>query len=470
NYFKVISSQNDWMLVGGRNVIHNVSLNDLELLDSINWPSDKSDINVCIHKQKTKEECQNYIRVIVPKTPGELFVCGTNAYRPRCRTYIKQENGKFEFEGKEEQGIAKCPFDPKQNSTSVYSNGVLYSATVADFSNRDPLIIHAEKNKYVRTEQYDSKWLNEPNFVSSFDKDDKVFFFFRETAVENINCGKATFSRVARVCKQDVGGDVVLQNIFTSYFKARLNCSIPGNFPFHFNEIQSTTELGQGNYRPVSDSGDRNNMVYGVFTTNENSIPGSAICAYSHADILDAFRGKFKGQESALHNWLAVPRDKIPTPHPERCTNDSKKIPDMTLDFVKTHPLMDTAIPARGGAPVLVHTSFTSRFTQIAVDWQVFSGKGRYYDVMFVGTDDGKVIKAINKGETSKIETVVIEEIQVFADKSPVVNLKLYKGNHISEKLVVISEKEIISIPLHRCHEKKNCHDCVALQDPYCSW
>lgn len=31
---------------------------------------------------------------------------------------------------------------------------------------------------------------SEPNFVSSFEKDDKVYFFFRETAVENINCGK----------------------------------------------------------------------------------------------------------------------------------------------------------------------------------------------------------------------------------------------------------------------------------------
>ena len=28
-----------------------------------------------------------------------------------------------------------------------------------------------------------------------------IYFFFRETAVENINCGKVRFSRVARICK-----------------------------------------------------------------------------------------------------------------------------------------------------------------------------------------------------------------------------------------------------------------------------
>ena len=35
---------------------------------------------------------------------------------------------------------------------------------------------------------------------------DHVYFFFREGAVEHINCGKAVFSRVARVCKNDAGG------------------------------------------------------------------------------------------------------------------------------------------------------------------------------------------------------------------------------------------------------------------------
>lgn len=32
-----------------------------------------------------------------------------------------------------------------------------------------------------------------PNFVSSFTQGDFVYFFFRETAVEYINCGKVSF-------------------------------------------------------------------------------------------------------------------------------------------------------------------------------------------------------------------------------------------------------------------------------------
>lgn len=63
-------------------------------------------------------------------------------------------------------------------------------------------------------------------------------FFFRETAVEYINCGKNVYSRVARVCKKDTGGKNILTQNWATYLKARLNCSIPGEFPFYFNEIR----------------------------------------------------------------------------------------------------------------------------------------------------------------------------------------------------------------------------------------
>ena len=67
-----------------------------------------------------------------------------------------------------------------------FSDGELYAGTVADFSATDALII----KKRLRTEQYDLKHLNEPHFVSSLEDDKHVYFFFRESAVEFMNCGK----------------------------------------------------------------------------------------------------------------------------------------------------------------------------------------------------------------------------------------------------------------------------------------
>lgn len=68
--------------------------------------------------------------------------------------------------------------------------------------------------------------------------EDYIFFFFRETAVEYMNCGKKVYSRVARVCKHDKGGPHQFGDRWTSFLKSRLNCSVPGEYPFYFDEIR----------------------------------------------------------------------------------------------------------------------------------------------------------------------------------------------------------------------------------------
>ena len=77
----------------------------------------------------------------------------------------------------------------------------LFSATTADKQARDALIFGStvaspstdpdtDALPTLRTQQYDSQWLNQPNHVKSFEHEDKVYFLFSEIAVEYINCGK----------------------------------------------------------------------------------------------------------------------------------------------------------------------------------------------------------------------------------------------------------------------------------------
>eukprot|EP00061_Rhincodon_typus_P009187 g32475.t1 len=94
-----------------------------------------------------------------------------------------------------------------------------------------------------------------PNFISAYDIGLFIYFFFRENAVEH-DCGKTVYSRVGRVCKSDVGGRFLLEDTWTTFMKARLNCSRSGEIPFYYNELQSTF------YLPEQD------LIYGVFTTN----------------------------------------------------------------------------------------------------------------------------------------------------------------------------------------------------------
>lgn len=63
------------------------------------------------------------------------------------------------------------------------------------------------------------------------------------------------------------------------------------NFPFFslLGAVESTSEIVEGTYGHRSER-----LIYGVFTTPENSIFGSAICAFRMQDILDSFNGPFR--------------------------------------------------------------------------------------------------------------------------------------------------------------------------------
>lgn len=235
--------------------------------------------------------------------------------------------------------------------------------------------------------------VSEPNFVGSYDIGSHVFFFFRETAVEYINCGKSVYSRVARVCKRDTGGKNILSQNWSTYLKARLNCSIPGEFPFYFNEIRKSNRIKifksrffnnrifisilfffflisqylisllrisaferQMSVRPFSESiykvpGDDTHF-YGTFTTSTNGLMGSAICSFHIDAIQEAFRGKFKEQATSSSAWLPVLSNKVPEPRPGQCVNDTETFPDTVLNFIRSHPLMDSAISHENEKPV----------------------------------------------------------------------------------------------------------------------
>lgn len=257
-------------------------------------------------------------------------------------------------------GLGKCPLGLNDNATAVWvEHGNpedlvgLYSGTPVDLTNSDRIIFRSDlydnatnqkKFSYVRTIKQNPNWLDKANFVGSFDIGDYVYFFFREAAVEAINVGKFVYSRVARVCKKDTGGASILKDKWATYVKARLNCSIPGEYPFYFNEIQSVYKM------PDDDS-----IFFAIFTTQTNSdggISGSAVCSYTLKSINDTFDGKFKGHVSWSSNWLPVHSYKVPTPRPGTCVNDTQSLPDKWLKFAREHPLMDSAVRHKGGRPI----------------------------------------------------------------------------------------------------------------------
>lgn len=233
---------------------------------------------------------------------------------------------------------------------------------------------------------------------------------------------------------------------------------------------EATTEIINGIYGSGSS---RNDIVYAVFTTPQNAIGGSAVCAFAMRDILDAFDGPFKGQKSMNSNWLALSKEKVPQPQPGSCVEDSRTLSDSAINFIKSHPLMDKAIPSFLARPILLRVSLQYRFSAIAIHPQVQSMNGNKYDVMYVGTDDGRVIKAVNVAsnegvfdasmdEYSKnpVRTAVISEVQVLPPGVPI------KQMHVAlttEKLIVASGDMIKAVTLSHCSNIQSCRYVIQL-------
>ncbi|XP_015232621.1 PREDICTED: semaphorin-6A isoform X1 [Cyprinodon variegatus] len=438
------------------------------------WKSRQADVDTCRMKGKHKDECHNFIKVLLQQNEDTLFVCGTNAFNPSCRTY-KMDS--LEALGEEISGMARCPYDAKHANVALFADGKLYSATVTDFLAIDAVIYRSlGDSPTLRTVKHDSKWLKEPYFVQAVNYGDFIYFFFREIAMEYNTMGKVVFPRVARVCKNDRGGSPrVLEKQWTSFLKSRLNCSIPGDSHFYFNILQAVTDVIHINGRDV---------VMATFSTPYNSIPGSAVCAYDMAEVAHAFTGRFKEQKSPDSTWTPFPEERVPRPRPGSCAGTpsmerykvSNEFPDDTLNFIKMHPLMDEAVPSIAHRPWFLKTMVRYRLTRIVVDNE--AGPNRNHTVVFLGSEKGIILKFLakmNKGFLN--DSLFLEELNVYnPDKCSIdgVEDKRIIGMQIDSKssaLWVAFTSCVVKVPLSRCERHGRCKkSCIASRDPYCGW
>ncbi|XP_051574145.1 semaphorin-6D-like isoform X4 [Myxocyprinus asiaticus] len=432
------------------------------------------DVEKCTVRGKNSDECYNYIKVLVPRNDETLFACGTNAFNPTCRNY---KMSSLVQDGEEVVGQARCPFESRQSNVGLFAGGDFYSATMTDFLASDAVIYRSlgESSPVLRTVKYDSKWLREPHFLHAIEYGNYIYFFLSEIAVEYTTLGKVVFSRVARVCKNDNGGSPrVLERYWTSFLKARLNCSVPGDSFFYFDVLQSLTNVMQINHRPA---------VLGVFTTQANSITGSAVCAFFMDDIEKVFNGKFKEQRNSESAWTPVPDEMVPKPRPGSCAGDgpaagyksSTNFPDETLTFIKSYPLMDEAVPSVNKRPCFTRTTSRFKLTQIAVD--TAAGPFKNYTVLFLGSENGRVLKILASTQiNSSYSTQVLEDIDVYnpnkcnvrGEDRRILGLELDKDHHA---LFVAFSSCVIRIPLSRCSDYGVCKkSCLSSRDPYCIW
>ncbi|OBS60697.1 hypothetical protein A6R68_08163 [Neotoma lepida] len=396
-----------------------------------------------------ERDCQNYIKILLPLNSSHLLTCGTAAFSPLCAyiniasfTLARDEAGNVLLE----DGKGRCPFDPNFKSTALVVDGELYTGTVSSFQGNDPAISRSQSSRPTKTES-SLNWLQDPAFVASAyipeslgspnGDDDKIYFFFSETGQEFEFFENTIVSRVARVCKGDEGGERVLQQRWTSFLKAQLLCSRPDDgFPFNVLQDVFTLSPNPQDWHQT--------LFYGVFTSqwHRGTTEGSAICVFTMNEVQKAFDGLYK---KCITNSAR-----------ERKISSSLQLPDRVLNFLKDHFLMDGQVRSR-----LLLLQPQARYQRVAVH-QV-PGLHSTYDVLFLGTGDGRLHKAVTLG--SRVH--IIEELQVFPQGQPVQNLLLDSHGGL---LYASSHSGVVQVPVANCSLYPSCGDCLLARDPYCAW
>uniref|UniRef100_A0A8C4I6K9 Sema domain, transmembrane domain (TM), and cytoplasmic domain, (semaphorin) 6Ba n=1 Tax=Dicentrarchus labrax TaxID=13489 RepID=A0A8C4I6K9_DICLA len=404
---------------------------------------------------------------------GGLFVCGTNAFNPLCANYTRDT---LEMVGEPVSGMARCPYDPRHANVALFADGSLFTGTVTDFLAIDAVIYRSlGDSPALRTVKHDSKWFREPYFVSSMEWGPHIYFFFREMAMEFHHLEKVMVSRVARVCKADLGGSQrVLEKQWTTFLKARLNCSVPGDSHFYFNLLHATSGIIHMQGRDV---------ILGLFSTPPNSIPGSAVCVFDMQQLAHVFEGRFKEQKSPESIWTPVPDEAVPKPRPGGCAvqgsrfSSSTTLPDEVLNFVKTHPLMDETVPLLGHRPWVVKTMGRYQLTAMVVDTEAGPHKNR--TVLFLGSTRGTILKflMVQSGDSVSHSSVFLEEVEGFnpekcGEDSPQARQLLSLSlDRMSHTLLLAFPSCLVRVPTSRCHLHSRCmKSCLASRDPYCGW
>ncbi|XP_016123902.1 semaphorin-4G-like [Sinocyclocheilus grahami] len=471
NYSLLLLEEEAGLLyVGARGALYALQASDISnsSLQTIDWEASDDQKQQCLNKGKdNKTECYNHIRFLQRFNSTHLYTCGTHAFSPLC-AYI--DGREFKISSAFEEGREKCPYDPNKGYTGLLIDQQMYTASQYEFRSF-PDIRRNSPNPTLRTEEAPTQWLQEADFVgsalvrksasSSVGDDDKIYYFFTEKSQElSPYFSHSRVARVARVCKSDRGGLLTLQKKWTSFLKARLVCSLP-DYEFHFNVLRSVFFL--------EGSGPQDSVFYGIFGLEWKNVKASAICQYSISDIQWAFEGPYmESKEDSSSKWTQY-TGKVPEPRPGSCVTDqlrekginsSTNLPDDVLHFVRRHPLMYRQILPQKQRPLLFRRNVD--YTKIAVH-RVTGLDDRIYHVLFIGTDEGWMQRAVKVDG----QLHIIEELQLFEEPQPVESII------ISEKQMSVyvgSPTSVVQLPLSTCSRYSSCFDCVMARDPFCAW
>ncbi|KAG5271330.1 hypothetical protein AALO_G00178530 [Alosa alosa] len=450
----LLSDDGATLYVGARDAVLTLNAHQsgvLTLKKKLEWTPPTKDVANCQRRLGSKDtlNCHNYIPVLGLLNATHLYVCGTHAFQPHD-TIIDIEM----LTHLRKPAVAKghCPFTPVERNAAISVDGEMYVATISDFMRKTPSVSRfLSRNGRVDVSLDNPvKVLQEPTFISSsaIPGDKKVYFFFTEIGNEyNFMSNKLTVSRVAQVCKDDVGGEYTLQKRWTTFAKAQLVCQRENELPFNIlHDIVPLPAL----------EGDSSDGItfYGIFRSQWSLTSGvSAVCAFKLQDIKAAFAGNYRKWSSDRY-----------TPQTEKKVQFGKcglaKNNTQNLELVKDSFLTEKNVQTMDNRMVLLSPDQT--YSRVVCQ-QTRAANGQAYTVLFLLSESGYLHKVV----LLKSGPHIIEEIQVFRSPQTVKNIIL----SASTGMVFVGSPEGISqVPVSNCSFHQTCAECVLARDPFCGW
>ena len=193
----------------------------------------------------------------------------------------------------------------------------------------------------------------------------------------------------------------------------------------------------------------------------------NAVCAFKMSAIDRVFNhGSFKSQRSVNSYSQQKAQNLRGAERPGKCPKDSRSVGDVS--FMLKNPLITDLVNAVD-QPLLVEGPSKPDLTKVVAIGGVKSvERNQTYDVIYVGRNDGKVVKLIKTSNAYNLDSVLIESISVF--DNPPTGIQALWPLLESNELVVVGSDRVAKIPLYHCDRQTSCSRCVALRDPHCAW
>ena len=417
------------------------------------------------------EACQNFHHILYFQSgPGNIsttfgqvpkeetvLVCGSNAYNPECM-YRNRTNLEYLTQF---QASGFCPLGGEYGVTLVTDSELIVAGLALDSQSSYYAITLSSSSGEIllQTIKDDFLYFSNPTFVSLHEHGDFYYLFMTEYPVESNQY--ETFSRVARVCKNDAGRSNLAQHVFVTYVKARMVCQSTrfSRKAFNYNLLQDMVLVTSSSVNaPISGE-----HLYGIFAAEINGPTGSALCFYTFDSLDETLSGNFLIQSSASE-WTEVENDP-----PLTCAEGR------SVDSAMEKVLMKEVARQEEGEPII--TMDAAVFHKLLVD-KVTALDQLEYEVLLIAASVHHKLELLKltyiptrKGSDKSfvIQAIPLKRNGSGGISQDVGKMELHRTD--DEAFVYLSTAEgLYVVPIANCSAHPDCQSCVEARDPYCAY